>query len=142
MAVAKQIDYGGISLHRWMHDFMGFFLVVFAMLKLFDLGGFVRAFQKYDLLAKNSLVYARVYPFLELVLGMGYLSFSMPNVVYTATIVLMGGGTIGVLNAIAKKQNLKCACMGATLNVPLTSVALIEDLAMVVMAAIMLIWSL
>jgi len=35
-----------------MHDFIGFFLVVFALLKYFDLPALADGLQKYDLLAK------------------------------------------------------------------------------------------
>ena len=54
------------SWHIWMHDFMGLFLLVFAMVKLFDLSSFATGFAKYDLLAARSRTYALVYPFLEL----------------------------------------------------------------------------
>jgi len=37
--------------HSWMHGFMGLFLLVFSMLKLFDLPGFAEGFEMYDLLA-------------------------------------------------------------------------------------------
>src|SRR6266481_561655 len=37
----------------WMRQFMGTFLVIFAMFKLFDLQGFAEGFQMYDLIAKR-----------------------------------------------------------------------------------------
>jgi hypothetical protein len=40
-----------------------------------------------------------------------------------------------VINALAKGLDLKCACMGSILKVPLSTVALVEDLGMVGMAA-------
>ncbi|WP_018969334.1 MauE/DoxX family redox-associated membrane protein [Rubritalea marina] len=122
----------------WMHDMMGSFLMIFAMLKLFDVDGFTKAFRKYDLVAKAVPAYAGVYPLIELLLGLGYLSGWRPEVVYTATLVIMGSGSLGVLLALPKRDGLQCACMGATLNVPLTTVALIENLGMVAMAAWML----
>lgn len=120
-----------------MHYFMGFFLVVFALLKLFDLSGFADGFQMYDLLAKHSRAYALAYPFIELSLGLAYLALWRPTTVYLATILVLGFGAIGVINALRKGLDLECACMGNILKVPLSSVALTEDLGMVAMAAIM-----
>lgn len=138
-AAAKQLHYGGtVNLKDAMHDWMGFFLLVFAMLKLFDLSGFADGFQLYDLLAKRSRPYAFIYPFLELALGLGYLAQWQPTTVYIATIVILGFGAVGVLTALAKGLDVKCACMGSTLNVPLSTVAVVEDLGMVLMALTML----
>lgn len=128
---------------HWMHDFMGFFLVVFALLKLFDLRAFADGFQMYDLLAKPFRPYAFIYPFIELALGLGYLAFWRPVVVYVATITVLGFGALGVINALRKGLDLHCACMGNILKVPLSAVALVEDLGMAAMAGAMLVraWS-
>jgi len=122
---------------HWMHDFMGFFLVVFALLKLFDLPGFADGFQMYDLLAKNFRPYAFVYPFIELALGLAYLAFWRPTTVYLATIIVLGFGALGVINALRRGLDINCACMGNTLKVPLSTVALVENLGMVAMALVM-----
>jgi hypothetical protein len=53
-----------------MRQFMGNFLVIFAMFKLFDLPGFADGFQNYDLIAKRFRPYALVYLFIELALGL------------------------------------------------------------------------
>ena len=121
-----------------MHDFMGLFLLTFSMLKLFHLRGFAEGFQQYDLLAKRSRGYALLYPFLELALALGYLSHWQPQLVYVSTVVLMTFGALGVFQALAKGLDLKCACMGNTLNVPLSTVAIIEDVGMAMMALAML----
>jgi YHS domain-containing protein len=125
----------------WMHDFMGFFLVMFSMFKFFDLEGFADGFQMYDLLAERLRGYAYIYPFLELGLGLGYLSHWQPRVIYSATVLLMVFGSLGVFRALAKGLDLECACMGTVLKVPLSTVALLEDIGMAVMAAAML-WTL
>ncbi len=122
---------------HWMHDFMGFFLVVFALLKLFDLRGFTDGFQKYDLLAKRFRPYAIAYPFIELSLGLAYLTFWRPVTVYAATLVVLGFGALGVINALRRGSEVECACMGTVLKVPLSTVALAEDLGMVLMALAM-----
>jgi hypothetical protein len=138
-AAAKQAHYqGGWEWMSWMHDFMGFFLIVFSMLKFFNMEGFADGFQMYDLLAQRSRPYAFLYPYLELGLGLGYLAHFQPLLIYAATVVLMGFGSLGVFNALRKNLDLNCACMGTILNVPLSTVALVEDLGMAAMAAAML----
>jgi methylamine utilization protein MauE len=137
-ACAKQFAYGGWNWMNWMHDFMGFFLVVFSMFKFFDMEGFADGFQMYDLLAKPFRLYAHIYPFIELALGLGYLSHWRPVLIYSATVVVLVFGSIGVLRALFKGLDIECACMGTVLHVPLSTVALIEDLGMAAMAAGML----
>jgi hypothetical protein len=49
-------------------------------------------------------------------------------------------GAAGVLNALRQKKQLRCACLGTALNLPMTTVTLVEDLAMAAMAGAMLLW--
>lgn len=137
-AVAKQFASPGWSGMVWMHDFMGFFLVVFSMVKLFDLRAFASGFAKYDLLAARSRFYALLYPFLELALGLAYLAQWQPRATYLATVILLGFGTLGVINTMRRGEQLNCACMGGILNVPVSSVTLAENLGMSAMALAML----
>jgi hypothetical protein len=120
-----------------MHDFMGFFLTQFALLKLFDLPGFADGFQMYDLLAKPFRPYALAYPFIELALGLGFLAGWRPAILYPATVVVLGFGALGVARALLKGLDVNCACMGNILKVPLSTVALVEDLGMAAMATLM-----
>ncbi len=129
---------GGTLIH-WMHYFMGFFLCCFAMLKIFNLSSFADGFQMYDILAKQTRAYAYLYPFLELGLGLGFLSFIAPIIIYCLTIIIMIIGTIGVFIALKKGLDINCPCMGSILNVPLSTVTLTEDMSMIIMSSIMLI---
>ncbi|MEI8124352.1 MAG: MauE/DoxX family redox-associated membrane protein [Parachlamydiaceae bacterium] len=126
------------SLFEWMHFFMGLFLSQFAMLKLFHISDFVHGFQKYDLVAKKSVYYAYAYPFIELGLGLAYLSFVYPFAIYVITIVVMSIGAIGVIRALKAGLDVRCACMGTVLDVPLSTVTLSEDISMITMAIFML----
>jgi hypothetical protein len=129
----------GGGLMVWMHGFMGVFLLIFAVLKIFDLKGFRRGFKMYDILAKQLPNYAFVYPFIELGLGLLYLSFLWPVFTYAATVVVFAFGTLGVLRAVRAGLDIDCPCMGSILSVPLSTVTLTEDLAMVAMAGVMLV---
>jgi hypothetical protein len=137
-AGAKQIHYEAGDYSVFMRDFMGFFLVEFSMLKFFNLEGFADGFQMYDLLAKRSRIYAYFYPFIELGLGLAFLTSWRPDVVFGATIVVMVFGALGVASALRQGLDTECACMGSILNVPLSTVALTEDLGMAGMAVVML----
>jgi hypothetical protein len=131
-----QLTLGGLM--GWMHGFMGVALIIFSMLKLFDPEKFAEGFAKYDLLAMNWRGYALTYPFIELGLGLAYLSYWNPEITYIVTIAVFGVGAVGVVLALKKGLNLKCACMGTVLNVPLSHVTLTEDLLMIAMAGYML----
>lgn len=122
----------------WMHFFMGFFLCQFAMLKLFHPQNFADGFQMYDLIAQKSRFYAYAYPVIELGLGLAYLANVVPMLVYVLTIIILGIGAIGVIKALMKDLDVRCACMGTVLDVPLSTVTLTEDLGMVAMAIILL----
>ncbi len=129
---------GEITMQTFMHGFMGVFLCIFAMLKIFNLKGFKRGFTMYDLLAKRVKAYAFVYPFIELALGLAYLAFFMPVATYWVTIIVFSFGTLGVLAALREGLDIDCPCMGSILSVPLSTVTLTEDLGMVAMAAMLL----
>lgn len=135
-AINSGID--GDSLY-WMHYFMGFLLCQFALVKLFDISGFADGFQMYDLIAKKSRYYALIYPFIELSLGLLFLSLAYPLATYLVTLFFLTIGVIGVIKALKKGLDIYCPCMGSILKVPLSTVTLIEDLGMGLMALLMLI---
>jgi hypothetical protein len=125
---------------HWMRYGMGLFFILLAMFKLFDINGFADGFQKYDIIAKHTRVYAYGYPLLELALGLLYLSAHYLYFTNVVTLILMIISAIGVINSVVKGMNLKCACLGTALNVPLSTVSIIENAGMGVMAAMMLIF--
>jgi copper chaperone CopZ len=126
--------------HSLMLDFMAGFFIVFSFFKLLDLRGFADAYQSYDVVARRSRPYALVYPFLELALGVAYLVRWQLTITNAAALVLMLVGSVGVLRAVLDKRRIRCACLGTALNLPMTTVTLVEDVGMAAMAAAMLIW--
>lgn len=133
-----------VSMQSWpdreavMLNFMAGFFIVFGSFKLFDLAGFKSAFSTYDLLAQSWPTYGLIYPFLELLLGFAFL-FKY-QLIYTlwGSIVLMGFGSLGVINALRQNKQIRCACLGTSLNLPMSTITLIEDLVMVIMSVMML----
>jgi copper chaperone CopZ len=128
----------GFSVMAAMNAFMAGFFLVFGGFKLFDLNGFADAYATYDLLAARWRAYGLLYPFLELALGTAYLFGLWPEATNWATLLLMGFSTLGVVLALRRGQAIRCACLGTSLNLPMSSVTLVEDLAMVTMAVMML----
>jgi hypothetical protein len=126
---------GGFA--SWMINGMGFFLITLSLLKLFDLPGFADGFQMYDLLAGRTRLYAYIYPFIEFGLGLAYVAHFRLSAVFASTVALLVFGVVGVIRSLAKGLDIKCACMGTTLHVPLSTVTLTEDLGMAAMAAFM-----
>jgi copper chaperone CopZ len=128
-----------VNWQGWMNQFMAGFFLVFSAFKLLDIRGFADGYATYDLLARRWHSYGFIYPFLELGLGILYLKAGMHITTQVITIIIMGFSSLGVINSLLKKQKLKCACLGTIINVPLSSITLIEDLTMVGLAALTLI---
>jgi cation transport ATPase len=130
---------GNWSWHHGMSLFMGLFFLGFAFFKLLNVPKFADAFSSYDLIATHWRGYALAYPFIELTLGFCYLLGLFPVATNVATIAVMGIGLIGVIRAVAKRQAIQCACLGTAFNLPMSSVTIIENSSMVLMAAAMLV---
>lgn len=123
----------------WMQYFMGYFFLLFGLFKLLDLKGFVMSYREYDIIAKQSKFYAYLYPFIELSLAALYLSGTALLYTNFATLILMVIGSIGVINVVwIKREQIRCACLGAVVKLPMTTVTVIEDLGMAAMAAAMI----
>lgn len=135
----NNFSWNAINWQSWMNQFMAGFFLVFSAFKLLDIHGFAEGFSNYDLLAKWWHTYGYLYPFLELSLGILYLTQLLPTFTQFATIIIMGFSSIGVINSLLKKQKIQCACLGTILKVPLSTITLIEDLTMVILAALALI---
>jgi glutaredoxin len=115
--------------------FIGFSMVVLALLKLQNVESFATMFLNYDLLAKRWVPYSYIYPFAEgfagLVMVAGVLTWlSVPIALFIGSI-----GAVSVFYAVyVQKRELKCACVGGSSNVPLGFISLTENLMMIAMA--------
>ena len=129
---------GSFQFERAMRHFMAGFFLVFSFFKLLNLTAFADSYQMYDIVAQRSRLYAFAYPFIELILGLAYVINFQPRLTNAITLIVMGISTIGVLQSILNKKKIRCACLGAVFNLPMSVVTLVEDLLMVGMAAVML----
>ena len=122
---------------KWMNHFMGGFFLAFSFFKLLDLNGFAESYKMYDIIAEKIPFWAYLYPFVELGLGLSFLSNLFPLVTNSITFIVMSISIIGVLQAVLNKKKIQCACLGAVFNLPMSTITIIEDALMILMSGIM-----
>jgi hypothetical protein len=116
-----------------MNDFMGVRFLLFGVLKLLDLEGFVKTFMQYDIVAKKRTPYGYLFPFLEILLGIAYLRDKQMHYWLTiniVTVLLVGITGIGIWYALKAKKDVDCVCMGTKFPLPMSIINLIENIAM------------
>lgn len=124
---------------RFMSNFMGMFFLGFAFFKLLNVEKFADAFATYDVIARRSRTYAISYPWIEVALGLLFVTGSLLTVANILTAAIMSIGLVGVIMAVRKKQAIQCACLGTAFNLPMSSVTIIENSVMIAMAIGMLV---
>jgi len=124
---------------NFMLDFMGLFYFVFSFFKFLDLKGFSESFKMYDPLAELVPKYGVVYPFIELGLGLLFITRVQIPLALIITIIILGITTFGVTKTLLDKKSIQCACLGTTLKLPMTKATFIENTIMIIMAVWMLI---
>jgi hypothetical protein len=123
--------------------FMGLAIALLAMLKLMDVPAFAASFLKYDLLSQRWRAWSRLYPGIELLVGLGMLTpqsaFGLDGLVGTVAVLLGGMGMVSVGKAVfIDHLALNCACVGGNTRTPLGVVSFAENLIMTLMGAAML----
>ena len=124
---------------RWMEHFMAGFFLIFSFFKLLNLKGFAESYSMYDIVAKKWKAWGYVYAFTELILGIAFLTGFNPLIANGVTLVVMSVSIVGVLQSVLSKRKIKCACLGAVFNLPMSTITITEDALMIVMSAIMLV---
>ena len=124
----------GDSMALFMTNFMGLFYVIFGFFKFLDYRGFPASFGQYDPIAKRFKLYGWLYPFIETLLGIMFLYQIELEIALWITIIILGTTTVGVVQQLLQQNNIKCACLGTALNLPMTEATLIENSIMLVMA--------
>jgi glutaredoxin len=128
-----------LALSLKMAGFMGISLSMLASLKLMDLDSFTDSFEKYDLITKRFKPYGKIYPFLELAIGLGFLSGIAPLATGIASATVGILGSISVFKAVyIDKMALNCACVGGNSKAPLGVVSMTENLMMAIMGTILI----
>jgi hypothetical protein len=140
LAITLLAEYsnGGFYWMRWMNHFMAGFFLVFSFFKLLNLQGFAESYAMYDVVAKNWQGWGYVYAFIELALGIAFLTGFYPLITNGVTFLVMAVSIIGVLQSVLNKRKIKCACLGAVFNLPMSTITIIEDVLMIAMSGAML----
>ena len=124
---------------RWMEHFMAGFFLTFSFFKLLNLKGFAESYSTYDIVAKRWQGWGYFYGFIELALGIAFLIGFNRLVTNAITFMVMSVSIIGVLQSVLNKRRIRCACLGAVFNLPMSTITIIEDALMIGMSGTMLV---
>lgn len=134
-----QMYSGEFNRMQWMSHFMAGFFIAFSFFKLLNLRGFADSYSTYDVIAKRWRGYGFIYAFIELGLGLAFLSNFSPVITNGITLIVMSISLVGVLQSVLDKRKIKCACLGDVFNLPMSTVTVIEDALMILMSLFMII---
>lgn len=137
-ALAGGTAAGGFDPMRAMRIFMSGFFLSFSFFKMLNLKAFAESYAGYDIVAKRVPQWGYVYAFIELALGVAYAVNWNPFATSLITLVVMSVSLVGVLQSVLAKRKIQCACLGAVFNLPMSTLTVIEDSAMILMSAAML----
>lgn len=139
IAIIAGMQTGEFNWMRAMNMFMAGFFLTFSFFKMLDLRAFVESYSMYDIVAKRIKAWGYIYAFGELGLGILYATGFQPLLTNIVTLVVMAVSIIGVLQSVLSNRRIRCACLGAVFNLPMSTITVIEDALMIVMSAGMII---
>ena len=125
-----------------MRIFMSGFFLSFSFFKLLNLRAFAESYAMYDVVARRWGGWGYVYAFVELGLGIAFAVNVFPFYTNLVTLIVMSVSIVGVLQSVLNKRKIKCACLGAVFNLPMSTVTIIEDALMIGMSAVALVMGL
>lgn len=134
--------YSNTGWHGFMQYVMGGYFLGFGLLQVISLKQSAKMLQAYDPLASRFPVYGFIYPFIQILLGLAYFTWVVPAVVNLVALAFLLINTTGIYTVLESKKIVRCGCLGAALNVPVSKVTLWENLIMVGMAFSMLTFAL
>lgn len=108
-----------------------------------DLPSFVRSFALYDIIAQRWNSYGYIYPLIEIVLGLIYIFNTQMHYMLGLNIVALVVSILGIISAyrvISSGKDIACACMGTYWQLPMTRVTIMENGAMFLMIAYMILY--
>ncbi|MDO3641470.1 heavy-metal-associated domain-containing protein [Mucilaginibacter sp. L3T2-6] len=128
---------GAFNIPTAMRVFMAGFFLIFSFFKMLDLNAFADSYAMYDIVARKVRAWGFIYAFTELFLGIAYSANLFPGVINFVTVAVMSVSILGVLQSVLNKRKMRCACLGAVFNLPMSTVTIIEDALMIAMGVIM-----
>jgi copper chaperone CopZ len=138
ISVIASFQEGQFHFMHWMNYFMAGFFIAFSFFKLLDLRGFAESYSMYDIVARRLPAWGYIYAFIELALGIAYLTPFDPLLTNAVTFLVMSVSITGVLQSVVKRRKIQCACLGAVFNLPMSTITIMEDALMILMSGISL----
>lgn len=132
---AYQLSLGKFDAHLFMNHIMAGFFIGLSFFKFLDLKAFAESFSSYDPIAQRWLNYGYLYPFIELALGLLFVSSKILWLANAGTVIVLSVTTYGVYKRLQSKSTFQCACLGTTFSLPLSNVTIAENVMMVAMAS-------
>lgn len=123
---------------RFMQHFMAGFFLSFSYFKLINLKEFAMSYSMYDIVAKKWKNWGYVYACIELWLWIAFFIWFEPLLTSIVTFIVMSVSIVWVIQSVIKKQKIKCACLGAVFNLPMSTITIIEDALMITMSLFMI----
>lgn len=121
---------------------MGIFFLTFGLFKLFEFQTFANGYKAYDLIAQRLSVWGYIYPFVEIALGVLYILHIAPLWLNVFTVILLSINAIGVWRTTSRTSRHDmphCLCLGSVIQLPLSTISLLENVLMGAMAMSMLV---
>ena len=135
VSLAVQAFASIFQFHLFMNHVMAGFFIGLSFFKFLDIKAFAESFSGYDPVAKRFLTYGLIYPFIELVTGLLFVSGSFLFAANIITVIILSITTVGVIKRLQTKIQFQCACLGTAFNLPLSNVTVFENVVMIVMAS-------
>ena len=135
VSIVAGAGYADFNWMKAMNIFMAGFFLTFSFFKMLDLKGFAESYEMYDIVAMRIRAWGYIYAFVELGLGVAYATGFQPVITNILTVSVMTVSILGVAISLLNKRKIRCACLGAVFNLPMSTVTLIEDALMISMSA-------
>tara|TARA_B110000116_G_scaffold69040_1_gene59590 strand:- start:504 stop:1244 length:741 start_codon:yes stop_codon:yes gene_type:complete len=136
-SLSLQVPTKSFDINAWFISYMGLFFMLFSFLKLLNVSGFSMTFKKYDLISKKIPRFSLIYPYIELILAIAFLTQYLLIYANILTLVFMTSQTIGISKSLKNSEQIECACMGSSISLPLSSLTVLENIIMISMATYM-----
>jgi len=112
--------------------FLGFFSLSFGVLKLINLKSYFESVTEYDFIVQKFNFYAYLIPVFEIFFGILFVMQKEFLIIEYLCIIFFTLNLVVIANALEKRRNFTCACMGGLFKIPLSYVSLLESLTMVI----------
>lgn len=105
------------SLNSLLRTYVGVMLIVFGFLKLMKFLDFAESHQRYDIISKHFVLYAYLYPFLELTLGFMLILNQHLVLTYIFLSLILFFRVLSVFYSIALSEGVEYAYLDGTLKI-------------------------